>query len=65
MLVVTRKAGESIIITTDSGEQVKVTLLQSFPYRAKLGIEAEDSVRINREEVEEKLMKDNVNGGTT
>lgn len=47
MLVLTRKAGESIIIDGN----IKLTVVQVAPGRVKIGVEAPSHVRIDRAEV--------------
>jgi len=50
MLVLRRKAGESIIIDRD----IKVTILSIEGERVKIGIEAPDNIHIVREEIADK-----------
>jgi carbon storage regulator len=47
MLVLTRKAGETIVIDGD----IKLTVVQIAPGRVKIGVEAPSHVRIDRAEV--------------
>ena len=47
MLVLTRKAGESVVIDGN----IKLTIVQVGPGRVKIGIEAPASVSIDRSEV--------------
>lgn len=47
MLVLTRKAGEAILI----GDSVRVKVLEIAGGRVRIGIEAPADVRIHREEV--------------
>lgn len=51
MLVLTRRPGESIIIAGD----IKITVVNVGPGRVKLGIEAPPHVRVDRQEVHEKI----------
>ncbi|MBM3982601.1 MAG: carbon storage regulator [Planctomycetes bacterium] len=51
MLVLTRRPDESIIIAG----KIKITVVSVGPGRVKLGIEAPSDVRIDREEVHEKI----------
>jgi len=51
MLILTRKLGEAITI----GDQVQIKVLSIKGGQVRLGIEAPESVRINREEVYQKM----------
>lgn len=51
MLVLTRRPSESIIIAGN----IKITIVSVGPGRVKLGIEAPSDVRIDRQEIHEKL----------
>lgn len=51
MLVLTRRPSESIIIAGN----IKITVVSVGPGRVKLGIEAPPDVRIDRQEIHEKL----------
>jgi len=54
MLVLNRKRGERIIITTPHGEIIKIEVVESGYYRTKLGFEASSNITIDREEVDER-----------
>ena len=56
MLVLTRKLGESIIIN----DNIKVTILGVNGKQIKLGIEAPKGVPILREEIFNKIKKENL-----
>jgi carbon storage regulator len=47
MLVLTRKAGETILI----GENIRVRVLEARGSQVRIGIEAPDDVKIFREEI--------------
>jgi carbon storage regulator len=47
MLVLTRKTGESLII----GDDVVVTVVEIRGDKVRIGVEADPSVRVDREEV--------------
>lgn len=51
MLVLTRRPSESIIIAGN----IKITVVSVGPGRVKLGIEAPPNVRIDRQEIHDKL----------
>ncbi|WP_050616459.1 carbon storage regulator CsrA [Bacillus testis] len=55
MLVLTRKAGETIVI----GEGIEVTVLESKGDQIKLGIKAPRNVEIHRKEVFESIQNEN------
>jgi carbon storage regulator len=54
MLVLTRKPGEQIVI----GNNIRLTVVSVGPGRVKLGIEAPDNVRIDRQEIFEKIQRE-------
>lgn len=51
MLVLTRRPGESIVIAGD----IKLTVVSVGPGRVKIGIEAPSHVRIDRQEIHDKI----------
>jgi carbon storage regulator len=51
MLVFTRRPNESIIIQN----RIKITVISTGPGRVKLGIEAPHGVRVDRQEIHDKL----------
>lgn len=53
MLTLSRKVGEKIILETESGQQISIMLVDCGINRAKIGIEADRSVKIWREELGE------------
>jgi len=56
MLVLTRKAGESIVI----GNEITVTVVEVRNGQVRLGIEAPRSIEVHRKEVYEQVMAQNV-----
>ena len=54
MLVLTRKAGEQLIIA----DQIRVTVVSVGPGRVKIGIEAPDWVKVDRQEIHDKKQSD-------
>ena len=59
MLVLKRKLGEAIIITTQSGETVEIKVSKISEGRVKLGIDAEKSISVLRKEVVEVTKDEN------
>ena len=55
MLVLTRKANESIMI----GEDIKITVLTTDSDRVKIGIEAPQTLRVLRYETLKKIVTEN------
>ena len=55
MLVLTRKAGESIVI----GSEIRVTILEIQGRQIRLGIEAPSEISIHRGEVYERIREEN------
>ncbi|MBA4189982.1 MAG: hypothetical protein C0467_18510 [Planctomycetaceae bacterium] len=52
MLVLTRRAGESIVI----GNGIKITVVNIGPGRVKIGVEAPPSVRVDRSEIHDRIL---------
>lgn len=51
MLVLTRKNAESIVLQCSMEATITVTIIESRGGRVKLGIEADESVDIHRQEI--------------
>ena len=56
MLILTRKLGERITI----GDDITITLLEIKGAQIKLGIEAPQSISIHRQEIYERIRKQNL-----
>lgn len=54
MLVLTRRPGEQIVI----GDNIRVTVVSLGPGRVKIGIEAPPTVRIDRQEIHERIVQE-------
>jgi carbon storage regulator len=61
MLVLTRKLGESIRI----GDNIMVKIVDLDGRHVKLGIEAPRSIAVNREEIFERIQRENKAASTT
>jgi carbon storage regulator len=55
MLVLTRKAGESIRI----GDNITITIVESDGHNVKIGIDAPRDVAVHREEVYKRILAEN------
>lgn len=55
MLVLSRKKGETIVLTLPTGEKIEVTVVDIDRGKARLGIVAPKSIPVYREEVQEKI----------
>lgn len=55
MLILTRKVGETIMI----GDDIKITVLDKNFTRVRLGIDAPPEVDVHREEIWQKIKKQN------
>ena len=53
MLVLTRKKNERIQLVTPAGDVIIVTMVRSQAGRAKIGITADKSIKIIRDEIKE------------
>jgi carbon storage regulator len=60
MLVLTRRPGEQIVI----GNGIRVTVVSVGPGRVKIGIEAPENVRIDRQEVHDKIQREQNDHGS-
>jgi carbon storage regulator len=60
MLVLTRRPGEQIVI----GNGIRVTVVSVGPGRVKLGIEAPAHVRVDRQEVFDKIQQEQADHGS-
>jgi len=60
MLVLTRKAGESIVI----GSQIRITVLEMQGRQIRLGIEAPSEIPVHRGEVYERIKEENEQAAT-
>jgi len=61
MLVLTRKLGESIRI----GDSIVIKIVDLDGRHVKLGIEAPKNVSVNREEIYDKIQKENLEASTS
>lgn len=60
MLVLSRRIGESIIIG-DGDNEVRVTVLSVMGNQVRLGIGADKSIPVHREEIADRIKKDKEN----
>jgi carbon storage regulator len=61
MLVLTRKLGESIRI----GDNISIKVVELDNRHVKIGIEAPRSIAVNREEIYERIQKENMAASST
>jgi carbon storage regulator len=61
MLVLTRRAGETIRI----GNDITITVVESDGYNVKIGIDAPRSVTVHREEVYQRILDENRKAAST
>ncbi len=54
MLILNRKEGQSIVITTEAGEEIELSILEIKGKYAKVGIQAPATVTVDRKEVSER-----------
>lgn len=57
MLLIDRKKGTSVTITTISGEEIKLTIIDYTSFGVKLGFEADKKIKILREEAKVRSKK--------
>ncbi|AOY88616.1 carbon storage regulator [Marinobacter salinus] len=51
MLILTRRAGEALVIETESGETIKVVVIETRGIQTRLGVIADRQVSVDREEI--------------
>ena len=56
MLVISRKAGESIII----GDDIEVVIIEAQNGKVKIGVKADNSIQILRKEIIDEVTKTNI-----
>lgn len=61
MLILTRRSGETLYI---NGEEIKVTVLGAKGNQVRLGIEAPKDVSVHREEIYQRIQRDEAQGKT-
>lgn len=52
MLCLSRKVNEKLVIRTPSGECIRVLVVRVEGHKVKLGVEADCSVSVDREEID-------------
>jgi carbon storage regulator len=55
MLVLSRKVGETIVITAPDGTQIVLMLVEVRGDKVRIGIAAPTSYAINREEIQQRI----------
>lgn len=55
MLVLSRKVGETIVITAPDGTQIVLMLIEVRGDKCRIGIAAPKSYAINREEIQQRI----------
>ena len=63
MLVLSRRAGEAVVIETPSGERVKVVVLSKHGNQVRMGIIANTRVAVDREEIHLRKKAEPAGGG--
>lgn len=56
MLILTRRQGEALVITTQSGEEIKIALIEKSGNQVRMGIIANPSVTVDREEIHQRKL---------
>ena len=59
MLILTRRVGESVVI----GDDVDVTVLGVKGNQVRLGVKAPREIAVHREEIYQRIRRENENGG--
>ncbi len=60
MLVISRKVGESVIITLESGDKIKIKVTDIERKKAKIGIDAPKEIGVFRSEIQEAIDREAV-----
>ena len=61
MLILTRRVGESVVI----GDDVDVTVLGVKGNQVRLGVKAPREISVHREEIYQRIRRENEKGGVT
>lgn len=61
MLILTRRPGETLVLTDENGNESTVTVLNVTGNQVRLGITAPISTTIDREEIHQRKMKEQAN----
>lgn len=61
MLVLSRFIQERVVITTPSGERINVQVVSVNGDKVRLGFDADVAIRIDREEVHERIQREGRN----
>ncbi len=61
MLILTRRVGESVVI----GDDVDVTVLGVKGNQVRLGVKAPREISVHREEIYQRIRRENEKGGAT
>lgn len=64
MLSLTRKEGESIVIRTEDGTQVRVLYYKNQGDQIRLSIDAPSRIQVNREEIDRKIYPEDYPAGS-
>jgi carbon storage regulator len=51
MLILSRRQGESVVITLASGELIEVTVLAMHANQVRIGVDAPKTVAVDRQEI--------------
>lgn len=51
MLILTRRPGEALVMETESGETIKVVVIDNRGAQVRMGVIADQKVSVDREEI--------------
>lgn len=60
MLILSRRPGESLVMTTESGEEIRLIVLQNTGRQVRMGVDANHNVTIDREEIHRKRQAERI-----
>lgn len=59
MLILTRRCGEEVIITTATGEKISIVLMGLKGNQGRIGINAPKSMTVHRREIQDRIDREN------
>jgi len=62
MLILTRRPGEALVMTTPSGEEIKVVVIDKDGAQVRMGVIADQKVAVDREEIHLRKRREKAHG---
>ena len=62
MLILTRRPGEALVMTTQAGEEIKVVVIDKSGAQVRMGVIANHAVTVDREEIHLRKKREKAHG---